>query len=160
MALSMWWFRTERLTKWRTTAGSEISGSAGASARNRSRGRSRSAPSAGTSSGPSLGPRCSFTEVGRVAVRERDSGHLRRTPREKVRLLQRLRRDVAHALRAEERQVDRVGERHQSLIRADVRGRALAADVLLAGLKREHESAASVLIDCGAREPARQTPDV
>ena len=49
-------------------------------------------------------------------------------------------------------QVDDAGERVQRLGGADVRGRLLAADVLLAGLQREHEAAAPVEVGGGARD--------
>ena len=53
----------------------------------------------------------------------------------------------------EPRQVDDAGERVQRLRGADVRGRLLAADVLLAGLQREHEPAPAVDVDGLAGDP-------
>src|SRR5205085_3489998 len=44
-------------------------------------------------------------------------------------------------LRPKPGQVDEARERQQRLVRRDVRRRLLAADVLLAGLEREHEAA-------------------
>ena len=44
-------------------------------------------------------------------------------------------------------QVRRRGKRHQCLVRADVRGRLLAADVLLSGLEGEHVSGPPVDVD-------------
>src|SRR5712691_4983034 len=43
---------------------------------------------------------------------------------------------------SQKRHVDVGGERHQSLVGADVRGRLLAPDVLLAGRERQTECAA------------------
>ena len=51
-------------------------------------------------------------------------------------------------------QVDDAGERVERLRGADVRGRALAADVLLAGLQREHEAAATLEVLGGAGDAA------
>ena len=61
---------------------------------------------------------------------------------------------------AEPRQVDDAGERVQRLRGADVRGRLLAADVLLARLKREHEAAPPVDVAGLAGDPARHPPQV
>ena len=57
--------------------------------------------------------------------------------------------------------VDRVHARHdggEHLRRADVGGRLLAADVLLAGLEREPVGRTPVRIDAHAHEPARHRP--
>ena len=54
---------------------------------------------------------------------------------------------------AEPGEVDRPGERVQRLRRADVVGRLLAADVLLAGLQREHEAAPAVGVGGLAGDP-------
>ena len=51
-------------------------------------------------------------------------------------------------------EVDDPGERVQRLRGADVRGRLLAADVLLAGLQREHEPALAVQVAGLAGDPA------
>ena len=56
-------------------------------------------------------------------------------------------------------QVDHAGERVQRLRRADVRGRLLAADVLLAGLEGEHESALAVDVLGLARDPPGHAAD-
>ena len=60
---------------------------------------------------------------------------------------------------AEPGQVDDAGERVERLRGADVRGRLLAADVLLARLQRQHEAAAAVdvarLAGDAARHPAQ-----
>ena len=61
---------------------------------------------------------------------------------------------------AEQRQMDREGERAQTGIRADVAGRLLAADVLLAGRQGQHPAAPAVGIDGLADEPARHLPHV
>ena len=50
-------------------------------------------------------------------------------------------REAAQARLAEQRHVDREGERAEPGIGADVRRRLLAADVLLAGRQRQHEAA-------------------
>ena len=55
----------------------------------------------------------------------------------------------------EPRQVDDAGERVERLRGADVRGRLLAADVLLARLQRQHEAAPPVDVDGLARRCAR-----
>ena len=61
---------------------------------------------------------------------------------------------------AEPGQVDDAGERVQRLRGADVRGRFLAADVLLARLQRQHEAAAAVDVDGLAGDPARHPAQV
>ena len=61
---------------------------------------------------------------------------------------------------AEPGEVDRAGERVQRLRGADVVGRLLAADVLLAGLQREHEAAAAVDVGGLAGDPARHPAQV
>ena len=78
-----------------------------------------------------------------------------------VRPLEALVRDLAHPLRAREAPGRSCcAQRQQPLVRADVGGRLLAADVLLARLEREHEPAAPVAVDGLADEPARQPADV
>ena len=64
-------------------------------------------------------------------------------------------RHLAQPLAAEQRQVDRGAQRDQALVGADVRGRLLAPDVLLAGLQREHEAAAALLVHGLADDAAR-----
>ena len=59
---------------------------------------------------------------------------------------------------AEQRQMDREGERAEPGIGADVRGRLLAPDVLLARREREHEAALAFGVDGLAGEPARHLP--
>ncbi len=51
------------------------------------------------------------------------------------------------------------GQGVERLVRADVRGRLLAADVLLAGLQREHEAAAAVDVARLADDAARHAAD-
>jgi hypothetical protein len=68
--------------------------------------------------------------------------------------------ELDQALAPEPRQVDDPGERVERLRRADVRCRLLAADVLLAGLQRQHEAAPAVDIDGLAGDPARHPPHV
>ena len=46
----------------------------------------------------------------------------------------------AQALLTHQREIDRHEEGHEALVRADVRSGLLAADVLLAGLKRQYEA--------------------
>src|ERR1041384_246644 len=61
---------------------------------------------------------------------------------------------------AEQAEVDAERERAQARIRADVRGRLLTADVLLARRKGEHEAALAFRIDGLANQPARHLPHV
>ncbi len=61
---------------------------------------------------------------------------------------------------AEPGQVDHSSEGVQRLRGADVVGRLLAADVLLAGLEREHEPAPAVGVHRLARDPSRHPPKV
>src|SRR5690606_20726242 len=68
--------------------------------------------------------------------------------------------DLLEAAAAEHRRPDREGERDEAVVRADVGGRALAADVLLPGAEREHEAAPPVLIHRLPAEPARHLADV
>ena len=56
--------------------------------------------------------------------------------------------------------MDEPGEREQRLVRRHVRGRLLAADVLLARLQRQHVAAVAVQIGRLADDPARQPPRV
>ena len=57
-------------------------------------------------------------------------------------------------------QVDDAGERVERLRGADVRGGLLAADVLLAGLQRQHEPAPPVDVDGLPGDPAGHAPQV
>ena len=52
--------------------------------------------------------------------------------------------ELDDALPAEPAEVDHAGQRVQRLAGADVAGRLLATDVLLAGLQRQHPAAAAV----------------
>ena len=61
----------------------------------------------------------------------------------------------AHALFAVNRQKDRRHQRHQRLIGADVRGRLLAADVLLPRSQRQNKSAIPCPIDRLPGQPSR-----
>ena len=61
---------------------------------------------------------------------------------------------------AEPGEVDHAAERVQRLRGADVVGRLLAADVLLAGLQREDEAAAAVDVDGLAGDPAGHPADL
>ena len=63
-------------------------------------------------------------------------------------------------LLAEQGHVDREGQRAQPRVGADVAGRLLAADVLLAGRERQHEAALAVGVDGLARDPARHLADM
>ena len=67
-------------------------------------------------------------------------------------------RPFAHALRAE-RSGRRCPQREQPLVRADVARRLLAADVLLAGLERQHPAALAVAVGRLADEPAGDLAD-
>ena len=67
---------------------------------------------------------------------------------------------LAQALRPEPREVHEPGEREQGLVRRDVRRRLLAADVLLAGLEREHVAALAVQVGRLTDDAARQPADV
>ena len=59
---------------------------------------------------------------------------------------------------AEQRQVDREGQRAEPGIGADVAGRLLAADVLLARRQGQHPAAPPIGIDGLADEPPRHLP--
>ena len=59
---------------------------------------------------------------------------------------------------AEPREVDEGPERVERLVGADVRGGALAADVLLARLQREHEAAPAFDVDGLAHDAPRHAP--
>ena len=61
--------------------------------------------------------------------------------------------ELDDAAPAQPGQVDDAGERVERLGGADVRGRFLPADVLLAGLQRQHEPAPPVHVDGLARDP-------
>ena len=65
----------------------------------------------------------------------------------------------AQALRAEQREVDRRSQGEQALVRADVARGLFAADVLLAGLQREHEAALAAAVDRLAGDAARHAAD-
>ena len=58
-----------------------------------------------------------------------------------------------------QRERDEPAEREQRLVGRHVRGRLLAADVLLARLQREHEAALAVEVGRLADDPAGQPPD-
>ena len=57
-------------------------------------------------------------------------------------------------------EVDRGGDRHQGLVRADVRRGLLAADVLLAGLQRQDVADVAVDVERLADDPPGHPPDV
>ena len=61
--------------------------------------------------------------------------------------------------RAHQRQVDRRAQGQQALVGADVAGGLFAADVLLAGLQRQHPAAAAAAIDGLADQPAGHAAD-
>ena len=65
----------------------------------------------------------------------------------------------AQPLRTEQRQIDRRPQGEQALVRADVARGLFAADVLLAGLQREHEAALAAAIDRLAGDAARHAAD-
>ena len=65
------------------------------------------------------------------------------------------RREAAQARLAQQRHMDAERQRAQAGIGADVRGRPLAADVLLAGRQRQHPGAAAVGVDGLAAQAAR-----
>src|SRR5271155_5298730 len=60
----------------------------------------------------------------------------------------------AQSAAAHQREINRRGERAQRMIGADVRGRAFAANVLLAGVERQAERAATVAIASLSDQPA------
>jgi hypothetical protein len=66
---------------------------------------------------------------------------------------------LAKTLRAEPREVDEAAEREERLVGRDVRGRLLAADVLLARLQGEDIAALARGVDRLADDPARHPPD-
>ena len=68
--------------------------------------------------------------------------------------------ELDEASLAEPGEVDHAGQRVERLGGADVVGRLLAADVLLAGLEREHEAAAAVDVGRLACDPAGHAADV
>ena len=67
--------------------------------------------------------------------------------------------DVAQPVRPDGREVDRRGQREQRLIGADVGGRLLPPDVLLARAHRHHERPLPVEVLGHAHEPARDLAD-
>ena len=72
----------------------------------------------------------------------------------------RLPRDFSQTAGAHEGQIGGDTDREQGLARADVGGRLLAANVLLAGLQREDEPTSAFVIGCLTRDSAWQLPDV
>ena len=66
--------------------------------------------------------------------------------------------DAGDALVAHERHVDRAGGDQQALVRADVRRRLAAADVLLARLQGQRVADAAVEVDGAADDPPRHLP--
>ena len=68
--------------------------------------------------------------------------------------------ELPQALLAKQGQVDGERERAQHRAGADVRGRLLAADMLLAGRKRQDEAALAFGVDSFAGEPARHLADM
>ena len=76
-----------------------------------------------------------------------------------VRLLNVLLGDLAQSFRTQRRQVDCRHQRAQRLVRADVRCRLLAPDVLFARGKRQDEGSLSFLILAHADEPSGHLPD-
>src|SRR6185437_12643242 len=67
-------------------------------------------------------------------------------------------RKAVHPGLAQQRRVDREGERAQPRIRADIAGRLLAADVLLASRQRQYPAAAAFGVGGLADQPARHLP--
>ena len=67
--------------------------------------------------------------------------------------------DVAQAVRPDRREVDRGGQGQQGLVRADVAGGLVAADVLLARAKRHDEGALAVEVRGHPDEPAGDLAD-
>ena len=61
---------------------------------------------------------------------------------------------------AQQRHVDREGQRAQPRVGADVAGRLLATDMLLARRQRQHETAAPIGVDRLAAQPAGHLADV
>ncbi len=68
--------------------------------------------------------------------------------------------ELAQPTAPEQREVDRRHEQAQALVRADVRRRPLAADVLLARRERQHEAAPSLGVHGLAGEASGQLPHV
>src|SRR6185503_6498594 len=77
-----------------------------------------------------------------------------------VRALDQQLTELHEPITAEPAEVDDAGERVERLRGADVRGRLLAADVLLARLQGQHEAALAVDVDGLPRDPARQLAQV
>src|SRR5207249_7211937 len=89
----------------------------------------------------------------RRGERELRSGLLAEAARRVVSLPCIALREVAQAAAAGERQEHGRRQRAQSLVRADVRRRPLAPDVLLTGGEREHVAAATLLVHGLSDEP-------
>src|SRR5690606_6376319 len=63
--------------------------------------------------------------------------------------------NLPESFRSEARHVDGRGRRHQALVRADVAGRLLAADMLFARLERQHVSALALRVGGDTGDTAR-----
>ena len=102
---------------------------------------------------PDLGAQREAIEE-RTFVCDRAARERGETLRERVRARDARSRGGAEALRAEEREIHGCRDRRERLVRADVAGRLLAADVLLARLERVHEPAGAVRVQGLPRDAA------
>ena len=96
----------------------------------------------------------------RLLVQRLDAVERRQCLARVVRALQQQLAELDEPAAAQPGQVDDAGQRVERLGGADVRGRLLAADVLLARLQREHEAAAPVDVARLARDPPGHAPQV
>src|SRR6266446_462697 len=93
-----------------------------------------------------------FIEEWRVE-RAPDAGNLQQFRQRELRFREVLLRHLAQAFLAEKRQVDGGRQRAKRLVRANVRGGFLTANVLLARRQRQHKTAPAVRICRLARKP-------
>ena len=84
-----------------------------------------------------------------------DAGHLRQRVRERHRVGVVQRGELAQARLAEQRQMRGERQRAQARVRADIAGRLLAADMLLARGERQHEAAPAIAVERLAAKPPR-----
>src|SRR6202030_1259582 len=69
-------------------------------------------------------------------------------------------RQVAQSRAAHQREIDSRGQRAQRMIGADVRGRAFAADMLLASIERQAKRAATIAITSLSDEASRHIAEM
>ena len=95
-----------------------------------------------------------FVEVMAVRVNEFDAGDALQRVDDRVECSGVSNREGAHALGAEQRHVHRAHERDEGLVGAEVRGRAVTADVLLTGGQGQAVRGLLVFVDRAADDAA------